>query len=283
MRRFPRILVALVAVSVMAGCSSDGDVLATSAGVGAGQSVPADVLREATAQSTQQAMAIEMTADISAMGEAIEMDVDGQISADGTAGDMTMSMSMLGESFDLSMRITPDKLYMRFDSVPADMPADGIETGVWYYQDISELGEFGAPGLGQAYDPDQLLSLIQDNFGDVEPLGSDDIDGVTADGYRVELSMEDLLAFSGSMGSIDPGFSSEDLDAAIAELEGSSMTIDVWVADGVVIKMVMDATMVSSQMLGEMTMHFDMRMRPLVGDVVVEAPEGALPLPGTFF
>jgi hypothetical protein len=285
MRRFPRFLVALVTVSAMAGCSSDGDVLATSTGVGpgAGQPVSADVLREATAQSSQQAMAIEMTADISAMGEDLSMDVTGQISADGTAGEMTMSMSMLGESFDLSMRITPDKLYMRFDSLPADMPTDGIEPGVWYYQDITDIGAFGAPGMGQAYDPDQFLSLIEDHFGDVESLGSDDIDGVTAEGYRVELSMEDLLGFSGSMSGMDPGFSTDELDDAIAELEGSSMTIDAWVADGVVVKMLMDAELVSSQMLGEMTMHFDMRMRPLEGDVVVEAPEGALPLPGTFF
>jgi hypothetical protein len=193
-----------------------------------------DAAREAgTARMT---MRTEMSSD----GMSVDMNGEGLV--DFVTGATSFEMSMMGMSFE--MRMLDSTLYMRMPGVVA-LPG-GAE---WIAMPITIAGNaLGGPmtpgGTG-------FLDSLRAVSSDIEELGTSDVNGVEAHGYRF------VIDVAAAMEQV-PDQYREDVDAALSQLEGmgmSEMPTEVWVTDaGLPVREVI--TMTSSLFDMELTMDW---------------------------
>jgi hypothetical protein len=141
----------------------------------------------------------------------------------------------------------------------------------WTRMDMTDVVGFrGAHQFGQ--DPSQYLAFLHGAGGDVEEVGTEDIDGVTTTHYEAEVTFDAILEHASESGEA----SEEELEALRSQLEpmedaAESIPTEVWVdEDGLPrrIKLSMSFETAGESMEMDMTMDlFDYGL-----DVDVEPP-----------
>jgi hypothetical protein len=149
---------------------------------------------QAAASNTRAAESSRFTMDmtVGAEGESFAITADGVMAGDGKNGQLTISMPIVGS---IEERIVDGVFYMDLGSFPG---APDDVAGKWVELDPAQLeGQGGMLGdlAGQAEtnSPKQGLEYLQGLSGDVEDLGQEDVNGVTATHYRASIDYAKVL------------------------------------------------------------------------------------------
>jgi hypothetical protein len=204
--------------------------------------------------AAREAGTARMTMRTEMSGDGMSVDMNGEGLVDFVTGATSFEMSMMGMSFE--MRMLDSTMYMRMPGV-VELPG-GAE---WIAMPITIAGNaLGGPmtpgGTG-------FLDSLRAVSSDIEALGTSDVNGVEAHGYRF------VIDVTAAMEQV-PDQYREDVDAALSQLEGmgmSEMPTEVWVTDGgLPVREVI--TMTSSLFDMELTMDWT----DFGVDVDIEAP-----------
>ncbi len=193
-------------------------------------------------------MSMSMTMD--AGGQEITATGEGAFDFDGQIGEMTMTMEGAGlpQGLEIEMIVDGKFAYMK---MPADL---GMGSG-WYRMDMSSMPGVGANGASQfSQDMSQYLEFLRGaSEGEIEEVGTEEIDGVTTTHYKAELSFEKILEQL-------PEGEVEQFEAQLDALGGSvdSVPAEVWIdEDGLPRRMKMTMSMDVQGQSMDMDMAFD--------------------------
>jgi hypothetical protein len=172
-------------------------VAMTAAACGSGGSGDAAVSIEtlqAAASNTQASdssrYTMDMTLDVD--GESVAITADGVMSGDGKNGQLTVSMPIVGS---IEERVVDGVIYMNLGSFPG---APESVAGKWIKLDPEQLEAQGGmlgdvAGQTETNSPKQGLEYLQGLSGDVQDLGQEDVNGVTATHYRATIDYAKVL------------------------------------------------------------------------------------------
>jgi hypothetical protein len=184
-RRGALAAIVLALATTVAACGSGG---------GSGDAAVSIETLQAAASNTQAAESSRFTMDMTfdVEGESIAITADGVVSGDGNTGAITVTMPIVGS---IEERIVDGVIYMNLGSFPG---APESVAGKWVKLDPAQLqGQGGTLGglAGQAEtnSPKQGLEYLQGLSGDVQDLGQEDVNGVTATHYRASIDYAKVL------------------------------------------------------------------------------------------
>ena len=237
------VMALFVPMLLVAACSDDGDRAQDVETVDADAAVAA--LRAAPDAAAEAGSGrMEMTMSMTIDGETLDLTAAGvfagqQAQMEMDFGAMLAAIEEAGEEvppgLDEPMQIVVDgsTMYMRWPFLEAMGGAPG-----WMSVSAEELGvasDAMGTGWSATNNPAQMLETLRGIASkDIEELGTDEIRGAEATGYRVEV---DLAKAAEQMGE---DFRAS-FEASIEELGLSTMAMDVWIdADGLVRRVEMD-------------------------------------------
>lgn len=188
-------------------------------------------------------------------GEKMQMRMDmgamlSQMSGELGEGSDELPPGMSLDDFVIEQVVDGEAVYMRapfFGAMADEMEAGGGVSGGlgggeelleafaslgdgWGRIDISEMGDVLPGDLqqslgGQSASPDVFLDMLR-STGDVEELGTDEIDGVEVRGLAAEIDFQDMLEAQG-MDSSDVEASPD--DELTGMMEAFQMPVEVWI------------------------------------------------------
>jgi hypothetical protein len=214
-------------------------------------------LLSAAPDAVREAGTARLTIDMEMAAEGMSMDVGGSGVVDFASGDMTFEMAMMGTSFE--MRMVDGTMYMR-------MPDVGVPTGVttaWVAMPVE--GNMAAqPGFNGATSLTGFVDALRGVAGEIEDLGEDEVNGVQARGFRVEIDVEKAIAEL-------PEDQRADAEAGLEEMQAMGMSaipMEIWITDDAIpVRMIMDMT----------SSMFDMKMTMDLTDFGLDADIQAPP------
>lgn len=217
--------------------------------------------------------AVTMTMSMNAAGQEISIDAEGAFDFEEQIGEMTMTMEGAGlpEAIEIDMIVEDRYAYMR---MPAEL---GMGEG-WFRMDMSSMPGVGANGANQfSQDPSQYLDFLRGaSEGEIEEVGTEDIDGVSTTHYKAELSFDKILEQAPDQEAVEE--LEAQLDSLGSDLE--SVPCEVWIdEDGLPRRMKMSMEFDVGSQDGDMEISMDFSDYGI--DVDVEAPKDFEELPAT--
>lgn len=215
--------------------------------------------------------AVTMTMSINAGGQEMSIDAEGAFDFDDQIGEMTMTMEGAGlpEALEIDMIVEDQYAYMK---MPAEL---GMGEG-WFRMDMSSMPGVGANGANQfSQDPSQYLDFLHGaSDGEIEEVGTDDVDGVSTTHYKAELSFDKILEQAPDQEA------AEELEAQLDSLGGDfdSIPSEVWIdEDGLPRRMTISMEFDAGGQDGDMDISMDFFDYGI--DVDVEPPKDFEELP----
>ena len=213
-----RLLAALAAtLLVLTGCSSDGgdeavrtvDETTTTA---APELTPAEQVRAAAeAPSEYETVTSEMVIEVD--GE-LFMRTAGTSSFDNLQGDAVVESN----GVEFRMLLVDGDYYYQYPAMPA-----GYEWVSLSGADVAEMSGVDASAAGGA-DPTRMLEMLTAVSDEMEPLGTEELFGVTVQGYRATVSGQVMV-----QGNVDMGVFSPEMAEQMSEMVPDSFDIEVWI------------------------------------------------------
>lgn len=238
------LLVAGVIVAV-AGRGDDGDV------------DPVTLLGSAP-DAARQAGSARMTITMEMRGTGMSMEIEGSGVTDFSTGATSFELSMLGQPFE--MRVVDGTMFLRLPE--ATRPA-GV-TQSWVAMPVA--GGAGYLSFAGPSTVGGILDAVRGMGSDIEELGEDDINGVSARGFRVTVDIEKAIAAL-------PEAQRAEAEASLEQMRAMGMTgfpMEVWLTDDALpVRMNMDLD------AGAFTMQMVMDLTDFGVDVDVQAPAEA--------
>ena len=205
----------------------------------------------------QEAGSARMTMTMGMDGGGMSMEMGGKGLVDFVTGAGTFEMAVMGQVFEI--RTDGEVLWMR---MPAMALPPGVD-GSWLEVPLDEMpgvapGGFAAPSGGYV---DALRGLS----GEVEELGSEEIDGVDTNHYRFDVSIDEALE---ELDEEDRAALEQSFEA-LGDLE--TIPMELWITDdGLPIRQVMAFDLTDAGLTGTMRIQID--MSDFGVDVPVEPP-----------
>lgn len=164
--------------------------------------------------------AMSMTMKMSAAGQEFTATGEGTFDFVDQLGEMTMSMEGAGlpQGFEMDMIVEEQFAYIK---MPADL---GMGSG-WYRMDMSSMAGVGAGGSQFSQDMSQYLDFLRGaSEGEIEEVGTEEIDGVSTTHYKADLSFDKMLEQL-------PESEVEQFESQMEALGGSveSIPAEVWI------------------------------------------------------
>jgi hypothetical protein len=206
---------------------------------------------------------MSMTVEMDAAGQQMTVTGEGAFDFDDQLGEMTMTMEGAGlpEGLEIDMIVQDQYAFMKMP------PELGMGAG-WYRMDMSSMPAVGANGASQfSQDMSQYLDFLRGaSEGEIEEVGTEEIDGVTTTHYKADLSFAKMLEQL-------PESEVDELEAQMEALGGSvkSIPAEVWIdEDGLPRRMKM--TMSIDAQGQSIEMDIDMEFFDYGLEVNVEPP-----------
>jgi hypothetical protein len=187
-----------------------------------------------------------------------EMSMSAEGDVDYTSGDASIEMSFFGMTME--MRIVDETMYQR---MPAMMRPSGIDEE-WLGLPLEAAGAAGLNPLGTAPNGADMVEMLRGISGELEELGSAEVNGVDAWGYRAMLDLTEALDEMSAEERIEANISS----GMLGSMGMDEVPIEVWITeDGLPVRMVME---MEEDALFAMTMQID--FTDFGAPVSIEAP-----------
>lgn len=189
MRRLLGVLSVCAVVPLAAGCGAESSV----------KNAVDPVAQAATKTADAGTVQLSMTGKVSAGGIEIPLQSTGAFDLKAKRGHMEVTTTIPGKG-DVKIEELLDGLvlYMRSDALTGNLPAGKH----WIKLDLQALGEQQGIDLSQLQqlgggtDPTQFLSYLK-KAGDVQKVGSEDIDGTPTTHYRATIDLDKLAGSAG--------------------------------------------------------------------------------------
>jgi hypothetical protein len=213
MRRLLGLLLVCTVVPLAAGCGAEDSV----------KNAVDPVAQAATKTADAGTVQLAMTGKVSAAGQEIPIDASGAFDLKGKRGHLELTTNVPGKG-DVKIEELLDGLviYMRSDALTSSLPGGKH----WIKIDLQALGKQQGIDLGQLQqlgggtDPTQFLGYLK-TAGNVEKLGSEDINGTPTTHYRATIDLDKLADSAG------------DAAASVRQLEKltgkKTLPSDVWI------------------------------------------------------
>ena len=201
-------LCALALALTGAACGDDGGSSGGAAGLNA---LTAAAEKATDAGSSRMTMDMTMSVD----GQELSVEGEGQFDYDEQLGEMTMTVSGTGLPETQTMDIVVDDKYLYVKTPP------GLPGPEWSRMDMA--GVAGSRGASQfSQDPTQYLDFLRGAGGDIEEVGTEEIDGVTTTHYKADLTFEAILEQA-------PEAEAEALRSQLEALGDETIPSEVWI------------------------------------------------------
>jgi hypothetical protein len=195
MRRLLSVLLACALVPVVAGCGAEKTV----------KDAVDPVAQAATKTADAGSVQIAMTGKVSAAGQEIPIDAKGAYDLRAKRGSLDVTTTVPGTG-QVRIKELIDGLvvYMSSDGLGSTLPAGKH----WVRLDLAKLsGNAGfdlaaLQQLGGGTDPTQFLGYLK-KAGDVEKVGSEEIDGTPTTHYRATIDLDKLAKSAASVRQIE--------------------------------------------------------------------------------
>jgi hypothetical protein len=242
-----RLLAALAAtLLVLTGCSSDdgGEAVRTvdeTSTTAPQEQTPAELVREAAqAPSQHETVTMEMVVEMD--GEQI-MRTAGTTSVDNVRGDMVSESG----GVEFRMLLVDGDYFFQYASMPPGYEWVGVPAA-----EVTQMS--GVDPTASGADPTSMLAMLEQVSGELEPLGTEELFGVTVQGYRASVSRDAVLKSNAMAGVFD-----EDFVGDAMELLPETYEMDVWIdGDGLPRRQVWSLELPLG--IGDTTSTFDYRM-----------------------
>jgi hypothetical protein len=214
MRRLLGVLLACAVLPFAAGCGDTGDSV---------KNAVDPVAQAATNTANAGTVQLSMTGSVSASGIEIPLRSTGAFDLKNKRGHMEVTTSVPGKG-DIKIEELLDGLvvYMRSDALTSNLPSGKH----WIKLDLQKLGKQAGVDLSQLQqlgggtDPTQFLTYLK-KAGDVQKVGSENIDGTPTTHYRATIDLDKLAASAGKAAS------------SVRQLEqltgGKTLPTDIWI------------------------------------------------------
>jgi len=204
---------------------------------------PAALIRSAP-DALEDAGSARMAMTMSMSGGGMSMDVGGEGLVDFVSGAATFEMSIMGQTME--MRTDGQTLWMKMPSIA--MPEGA--TGSWVEVPVAAMP--GVPSTGfPGASSDGYVEVLRGLSGDVEDLGTEEVDGVDTHHYRFDVDVEAALEQL-------PADERAELEGSFDQLGTTTFPIDLWITeDGLPIRQVMELDL-GALAGGTMTMQLDL-------------------------
>ena len=213
MRRLLPVLLACAVLPLAAGCGAEKSV----------KNAVDPVAQAATKTADAGTVQISMNGKISAAGQEVPLNAEGAFDLKGKRGHLEVTTSIPGQG-DVQIDELLDGLvlYMKSDALTKNLPGGKH----WIKLDLKALGkkqgiDLGAlQQLGGGSDPTQFLTYLK-QAGNVEKVGSEDINGTPTTHYRATIDLDKLADSAGdAAASVRP----------LEQLTGSkTLPTDIWI------------------------------------------------------
>jgi hypothetical protein len=214
-----RLLAAFAAtLLVLSGCSSDdgGEAVRTvdeTTTTAPEEQTPAEIVRAAAeAPSEHETVTMEMVIEMD--GEQV-MRTAGTTSVDNARGDMTVESA----GMEFRMLLVDGDYFYQYPSMPPGYEWVGVPAA-----ELTEMSGIDPSAAGG--DPTNMLAMLEQISGELEPLGTEELFGVTVQGYRANVSRDAVLKSNAMAGVFN-----EDFVGQAAEMLPETYAIDVWIDD----------------------------------------------------
>ena len=214
-----RLLASLAAtVLVLAGCSSDGgdeavrtvDETTTTA---PSELSPSELVRAAAeAPSEHETVKMEMVVEVD--GEQF-MRTAGTTSVDNRRGDAVVEAN----GMEIRMLIVDGQFFYRYPAMPP-----GYDWVQMSGEEIAATSGVDPTAAAGGADPTQMLEMLTLVSGELEPLGSQELFGVSVEGYRATLSGDAMVK-----GNVEMGLYTPEMAEQASEMVPESFAMDVWI------------------------------------------------------
>ncbi len=174
---------------------------------------------EKATDAGSSAMTMSMSVDVG--GQGFSLEGEGAFDFEKHVGEMTMTMEGDGlpQAVEVEIIIVDEYAYMK-------MPPELAPGGGWFRTEVASSAGAGANQLGQ--DPSQYLDFLRGaSEGEIEELGTEEIDGVSTTHYEAELQIDKILEQAPDQEAADE--LKEQLDAFGGEID--AIPADVWIDD----------------------------------------------------
>ncbi|WP_298988779.1 hypothetical protein [uncultured Pseudokineococcus sp.] len=277
--RAPAALLAAGALA-LAGCSGGSDGGTSDGATATATSAPSPSATSSSSSSSSSAAAAAVAEALGASQEAGSgsFDFSSRTSAGGQVVTATGQGAFDSAAQTLEVRLSSQlpgqgEVALDLRQVDGSVYVSGLPgqpPDRWVQASLQELGASSGP-LGGA-DPSQQLRLLEQVGDDVEEVGPADVDGTATTHYAGTVDLEAAAAAAQQEGA-DP----EQLRSQYEQLGLSSVPFDLYVGpDGLPVRMAtsVETSSGGQQVSSTSTVDFS----DWGADVVVEAPEGAVPL-----
>lgn len=249
-------LCALLLALSAAACGDNGG---GAGGVGGGSINALAAAADNATEAGSSGMRMEMTMDV--QGQEIALEGEGEFDFEEQVGEMTMTVSgsaLGGQEQSLDMILDGEYVYMK---MPPELGGPG-----WQRMATEDIAGAGASQFNQ--DPSQYLEFLRGaSEGEIEEVGTEEIDGVSTTHYKADLSFDKML---------DQAPDQEAADEIRAQFEAMGGDIDtipseVWIdEDGLPRRMQLSMSIEAEGQTAELDMTIDLFDYGV--DVEVEPP-----------
>jgi outer membrane murein-binding lipoprotein Lpp len=232
--KFRKILAAMLAITLLAGCGGNTDTA----------EIEALLDQAKTTMATVESMSAEMTMemDMGMNGEVIETTTLARIRSQQEPLKMAMEMSMV-----MSDGTTVDQMKMYAVEEDGHLHTYMSTADIWYAEtlEMDELSQYNA---------DENMDLYLDNIADFKSAGKEDINGIQTtkiSGIITGDAVEEAIAGSGLTASAQSMGISEEMMTSMYE-ELGDLPVSLWIdAEGYVLKYELDMTQMMQKIMDE--------------------------------